>query len=238
MKHTVKNGFHTNPVKINLVGVGGGGSLVLSGLVRLHLAMKSLGHPYGLDVEVWDPDRVSPANIGRQLFAASEVGLNKAEALVNRYNFGFALNWEAHPERYRFTRSFDILIACVDSRKSRKEIFQTLPKKDGPYVLDGGVLATCGQVIIGNGSNELPYPYEELPTLIDTKIKEQNLPSCSLAESLSIQELFVNQWLATAELELIWRLFRKGGLDYRGFYINLDTGRMNPVSIDSKNSFV
>ena len=32
MKHTVKSGFHTNPVKINLVGVGGGGSLVLSGL--------------------------------------------------------------------------------------------------------------------------------------------------------------------------------------------------------------
>ena len=204
MKHTVKSGFHTNPVKINLVGVGGGGSLVLSGLVRLHLAMKSLGHPYGLDVE---------------------------EALVNRYNLGFALNWKAHPERYRFTRTFDILIACVDSRKSRKEIFQTLPKKNGSYVLDGGVLATCGQVIIGNGSKELPYPYVELPTLIDTKIKEQNLPSCSLAESLSIQELFVNQWLATAELELIWRLFRKGGLDYRGFYINLDTGRMNPVPI-------
>ena len=150
---------------------------------------------------------------------------------MNRYNLGFALNWEAHPERYRFTHIFDILIACVDSRKSRKEIFQTLPKKNGPYVLDGGVLATCGQVIIGNGSKELPYPYVELPTLIDTKIKEQNLPSCSLAESLSIQELFVNQWLATAELELIWRLFRKGGLDYRGFYINLDTGRMNPVPI-------
>lgn len=154
-----------------------------------------------------------------------------AEALVNRCNLGFALNWKAHPERYRFTRSFDILIACADSRKSRKEIFQTLPKKNGPYVLDGGVLATCGQVIIGNGSRELPYPYAELPTLIDTKVEEQNLPSCSLAESLSVQELFVNQWLATAELELIWRLFRKGGLDYRGFYINLDTGRMNPVPI-------
>ena len=231
MKHTVKNGFHTNPVKINLVGVGGGGSLVLSGLVRLHLAMKSLGHPYGLVVVVWAPDGGSPADIGRQLFAASEVGLNKAEALVNRYNLGLALNWKAHAERYRFTRTFDILIACVDSRKSRKEIFQTLPKKTGPYVVDGGALATCGQVIIGNGSNELPYPYVELPTLIDTKVKEQNLPSCSLAESLSIQELFVSQWLATAGLELIWRLFRKGGLDYRGFYINLNTGRMNPVPI-------
>ena len=171
MKHTVKNGFHTHPVRINLIGVGGGGSLVLSGLVRLHLAMKSLGHPYGLDVEVWDPDRVSSANIGRQLFAASEIGLNKAEALVNRYNLGFALNWKAHPERYHSNRGFDVLIACVDSRRSRKEIFQTLPKKNGPYVLDGGVLATCGQVIIGNGSKELPYPYQELPTLINTRIK-------------------------------------------------------------------
>ena len=76
MKHTVKSGFHTHPVRINLIGVGGGGSLVLSGLVRLHLAMKSLGHPYGLDVEVWDPDRVSSANIGRQLFC--RIG-NRAE---------------------------------------------------------------------------------------------------------------------------------------------------------------
>ena len=114
---------------------------------------------------------------------------------MNRYNLGFALNWKAHPERYHSNRGFDVLIACVDSRRSRKEIFQTLPKKNGPYVLDGGVLATCGQVIIGNGSKELPYPYQELPTLI------------------------------------CWRLFRKGGLDYRGFYINLDTGRMNPVPI-------
>ena len=34
--------MHTYPVNIDLIGVGGGGSLVLSGLVRLHLAMKSL----------------------------------------------------------------------------------------------------------------------------------------------------------------------------------------------------
>ena len=41
MKHTVKNGFHTKPVKINLVGVGGGGSLVLSGLVRLRSSLRT-----------------------------------------------------------------------------------------------------------------------------------------------------------------------------------------------------
>ena len=132
MKHTVKNGFHTHPVRINLIGVGGGGSLVLSGLVRLHLAMKSLGHPYGLDVEVWDPDRVSSANIGRQLFAASEIGLNKAEALVNRYNLGFALNWKAHPERYHSNRGFDVLIACVDSRRRERRSSRLFRKRTAP----------------------------------------------------------------------------------------------------------
>ena len=137
MKHIVKNHMHTHPVNIDLIGVGGGGSLVLSGLVRLHLAMKSLGHPHGLAVNVWDPDIVSEANVGRQLFAPNEVGLNKAEVLVSRYNLGFALNWKAHPERYNNSSySRHIIIACVDSRKSRKEIFQTLPKKNGPYVLD------------------------------------------------------------------------------------------------------
>ena len=224
--------MHTHPVNIDLIGVGGGGSLVLSGLVRLHLAMKSLGHPYGLAVNVWDPDIVSQANVGRQLFAPNEIGLNKAEVLVSRYNLGFALNWKAHSERYNnCSYSRHIIIACVDSRKSRKEIFQTLPKRNGPYVLDAGVMQTYGQVVIGNGSKELPYPYKEIPDLINTRRKENNLPSCSLAEALTVQELFVNQWTATAELELCWRLLRKGGLDYRGFYINLDNGRMNPIPI-------
>ena len=232
MKHIVKNHMHTHPVNIDLIGVGGGGSLVLSGLVRLHLAMKSLGHPYGLAVNVWDPDIVSQANVGRQLFAPNEVGLNKAEVLVSRYNLGFALNWKAYPERYNNSSySRHIIIACVDSRKSRKEIFHTLPKRNGPYVLDAGVMQTYGQVVIGNGSKELPYPYKEIPDLINTRRKENNLPSCSLAEALTVQELFVNQWTATAELELCWRLLRKGGLDYRGFYINLDNGRMNPIPI-------
>ncbi len=234
MKHTVKNGFHTNPVRVNLAGVGGSGSLVLSGLVRLHLAMRGLGHPYGLNVEVWDHDTVSESNIGRQLFCASEIGLNKAEALVNRYNLGFALNWKAHPERYKTSAwNCNILIACVDSGMSRKEIFQTLPGNNGPYVLDAGVQNGFGQVLIGNGTKEMPYPYQAVPELVDTKIKEDNLPSCSLAESLATQELFINQWTATAQLELCWRLFRKGGLDYRGFYINMDTGRMNPIPIEN-----
>ncbi len=48
MKHHTPPEFHTKPVYIELAGAGATGSLILAGLVRLHLAMLELGHPYGL----------------------------------------------------------------------------------------------------------------------------------------------------------------------------------------------
>ena len=77
MKHVVKN-LHARQVSIALIGVGGTGSLVLSGLVRLNHAIRQLGHP-GIEVNVYDPDFVTEANIGRQLFTTDEIGQNKAQ---------------------------------------------------------------------------------------------------------------------------------------------------------------
>ena len=233
MKHITPTQFYIHPVHVDLIGCGGTGSLVLSGLVRLHLAMKSLGHPYGLEVTAWDPDRVSQSNIGRQLYVESEVGLFKADCLINRCNMHFGLAWKAEARKF-YTKAYypahSIIISCVDTRTSRAEINSYLPES-GPYVIDAGNDDSVAQCLIGNGSEQLPYPYQVLPELIDTAIKEKNRPSCSLAESLGYQGLFMNQWTATAVLELIWQLFRKGGLDITGFYINLQTGRMNPVPI-------
>ena len=45
MKHQTPSEFHTRPVYIELVGAGATGSLILAGLVRLHMAIKELGHP-------------------------------------------------------------------------------------------------------------------------------------------------------------------------------------------------
>ena len=85
MKHNTPPEFHAGKVYIELVGAGATGSLILSGLVRLHLAMLELGHPGGIAVRCWDPDTVSHANIGRQLFVESEIGQNKAVTLISRY---------------------------------------------------------------------------------------------------------------------------------------------------------
>jgi len=234
MKHICTNGMHNNLIKVDLVGCGGTGSLVLSGLVRLHIAMKSLGHPYGMQVTAWDPDQVSEANIGRQLFTEDEVGLSKAEALIHRYNMHFGLDWNAVPTKYAATRhtSPEIIISCVDTTKSRAEINRILERMHWPYVVDGGNDRNTCQILIGNGSQELPYPYQRLPELIDPKADVTNRPSCSLAEALDHQDLFINQWVATAILQLFWQLFRKGGLNIAGYFINLENGRMNPIQIE------
>ncbi len=237
MKHVTEPGFHTRAVRVELVGCGGTGSFVLSGLARLHIAMLELGHPHGLQVTAWDPDRVSHANVGRQLFTMPEVDRFKAECLIHRINMQYGLFWQAMNEKFfpnEYIPNHSIIICCVDSRASRAEINQFLPKRKGPYLLDAGNDLSIAQCILGNGSDELPYPYKVFPSLIDTKTKELNRPSCSLAESLGQQSLFINQWIATGVLEILWQMFRKGGLDHRGFFINLDNGRMNPILINNK----
>ena len=83
-----------HPVTVFVIGAGGTGSQVATNLARMSIALQALGHP-GLHVTVFDPDTVTEANIGRQLFSESELGLNKAVALVTRINRFFGFSWEA-----------------------------------------------------------------------------------------------------------------------------------------------
>ena len=69
-----------HPVTVFVIGAGGTGSQVATNLARMSIALQALGHP-GLHLTVFDPDTVTEANIGRQLFSESELGLNKAVAL-------------------------------------------------------------------------------------------------------------------------------------------------------------
>ena len=71
------------PTKILLIGAGGNGSLMLSRLYKMHVALTALGQP-GFDVSLCDPDTVSSANMGRQPFFQSDIGANKAETLIWR----------------------------------------------------------------------------------------------------------------------------------------------------------
>lgn len=243
MPHITPAHFLQKRVTIALIGCGGNGSQMLTGLARLNHAMTALGHP-GLFVCVFDPDTVSEANMGRQLFGAFDVGTSKAHALVNRINAFFGLEWQSFFGPYeegRFTS--DMMIICVDSAKARYQIAKSMYGHKPQYLMDLGNRAADGQVVLGEldghrtlgsipaGSVRLPSPYEILPELIDITAPEDDTPSCGLAEALERQELFINQAVVTPALSILWEFFRHGRLTWHGAFVNLRTGSMRPLLV-------
>ena len=57
-------------------------------------------------------------------------------------------------------------------------------------------------------------------------------PSCSLQEALTRQDLFVNQWMATCALEIVWKMFRYGQVKVHGAFVNLDTMTVRPLPVN------
>lgn len=240
-------------VTVDLVGVGGTGSQVLTNLARMNEALMSLNHP-GLHVRAWDADIVSPANMGRQLYSPADLNQNKAIVLVTRVNRFFGYEWEAKTELYGKNSSLDnqsnILITCVDTAAMRIKISQLRrhikthsPVNEPYYWLDIGNLQKTGQCILGT-LQDISQPKSEhrrkfvLPDIIKKfpqlkKIKEEDQgPSCSLAEALQKQDLFINSTLAQFGCNLLWKLFKEGMIKYHGCYVNLETLSVNPIKIN------
>ena len=245
-----------HPVTVFVIGAGGTGSQVITNLARMSMALQALGHP-GLHVTVFDPDTVSQANIGRQLFSETELGLNKAVSLVTRINRFFGYAWTAEPKCFP-TKKFsgydiaNIFITCTDNIRSRLEIWKFLKKTRKEnfndylvpiYWMDFGNTRTTGQVVIGTIPKRIRQPasalYETVGSLkVITRLvkyarvkEEDSGPSCSLAEALEKQDLFINSTLAQLGCGLLWKMFRHGMLEHHGLYLNLHTMRVNPMTV-------
>lgn len=250
-EHRIHPALLEERVHISLVGCGGNGSQMLSGLARLGIAMKALGHP-GLHVVAYDGDAVSPANVGRQLFSPSDVGRNKATVLVHRLNSFFGLDWYAEPEHFGRTRHdnhTDVVISCVDTRAARDMIGWNIevPGRHPYYWMDLGNRAADGQVILGVPAWNKKHRrmFGRLPTVLElfpeisrgsgkALDRADRQPSCSLAEALGRQELFVNQLVCTWALQLLWQLFRHHTTTWHGAFVNAATGRVGPLQCDVK----
>ncbi len=241
MTHTIDPQLLERPIRILVVGCGGNGSSIVSGLPYLHQALLAFDHPGGLAVTVIDPDTVSETNCVRQPFCRTEIGLSKAIVLVHRINSFWGLTWQGmQAEIQQITRSteVDLVIGCVDTRKARRAINRWVLDSRALYWLDLGNNAFSGQFVLGQPRNRANQKRRHrLPTVAELYPEvlcpdgEDGQPSCSAAEALTRQAPFINQNLAYQALAMLTQLLRHGALSYYGGFCNLTTGQLVPLQI-------
>lgn len=230
-----------NLVTVAVIGCGGTGTQVLTCLARLNEALVGIGHS-GLFITAYDGDSVDATNVGRQLFSNQDIGQNKAVISISRINRYFGYEWSAFPFHADKPKDFrsNIIITAVDSAKARVEIQNMLfmrnmdsfePDQKPYYWLDFGNDFKTGQVVLGTiYSKELPTVVDRFPVLKKKKERKSE-PSCSIAQALGKQDLFINSTLAQLGMNLIWKLFREAGVNYGGLYLNLETLNVNPIKL-------
>ena len=250
----------TNPIEVNSIGAGGTGSKVLTALMEMSYSLTELGNA-GLQVRLWDDDIITEANLGRQRFAPSETGLYKSVALINRVNRFMGTNWKAETQKFERNAlgglpenaKATIYITCVDNVKSRFDIAEMLKamskqrsaNRDQPkYWLDFGNSQHTGQVILSTVGEikqpdsekyetvaNLPMVTDEFGELLKQSEQEDDTPSCSLAEALEKQDLYINATLAQMGCSLLWNMFRYGTTENRGFFLNLKNFHSQPIKV-------
>lgn len=241
-----------NPISVCLIGAGGTGSQVLTGLARMSHSLNALGHA-GFQVSLWDDDSVTQANMGRQLFAECEVGLSKAAVLITRTNRFFGTGWKAveKPFTADTVQKAAIYISCVDTAAARFAIAEALQQIKGGsshsdlprYWMDFGNSKNTGQLILSTIGDvkqpesqkyipveNLPFVTQEYGELLRLSDRDDT-PSCSLAEALEKQDLFINGTLAQLGCSLLWQMLRQGFVIYRGTFLNLSDLRAVPMPI-------
>ena len=171
----------------------------------------------------------------------------------------FGNDWKAVPDIFptvlkdaRRDDMANITVTCTDNIKSRLDLWNVLKAvptsnyrdyETPLYWMDFGNGQTFGQVLLGTISRKIKQPHSEkyepvaaLPVITEytdhARVKaEDSGPSCSLAEALEKQDLFINSTLAQLGCNILWKMFRNGMIEHRGAYLNLDTLKVNPVLV-------
>ena len=107
--------------------------------------------------------------------------------------------------------------------------------------MDFGNTQGTGQVVLGTVPKKIKQPVSELYKTVDSlkvitkfvkyaRVKEEDSgPSCSLAEALEKQDLFINSTLAQLGCNILWKMFRNGMIEHHGLFLNLDTMKVNAI---------
>jgi PRTRC genetic system ThiF family protein len=244
-RHYLPPGLHDRNVNVLLVGCGGNGGQMLMGLASLDAALRAISSR-SLHVITVDDDIVSEANLGRQPFYRCDLGNSKARTLTERINIAHGLNWRAVHGRAPAAigvANIDIVISCVDTASARRALGAAMNDRDAPphYWLDLGNRAIDGQFLIGGpkgrwhkDEGRLPTVLEMFPEIADENAPDDDAPSCSVAEALERQSLFINRVVASHALALLFDLLGRGSIAHAGAFVNLACGQTVPIPLPLK----
>lgn len=245
-RHYLPAGFDHRAIRVLLVGCGGNGGQMLMGLASLDAALRAISSR-SLHVTVVDDDVVSDANLGRQPFYRCDIGSSKARTLTERINIAHGLDWTAVHGRAPGAvgvDNVDLLISCVDTASARSQLGDAMRQGNNipAYWLDLGNRASDGQYLLGCPARSLPHADGRLPTVLETfpeladeNVGDDDAPSCSVAEALERQSLFVNRVVASHALALLFDLLGRGSIGHAGAFVNLASGQTVPIPLPRRD---
>lgn len=232
-KYVAPHRWMDNPVRVVVIGAGGNGSEVVDTLATFHLAMISLGHLHGLEVTIIDDAVVRESNLVRQRFWPQDLGQFKAIALANRFNLLMGMDWVGIPAQFPSSacesamRNADLIITCVDVNSARLAVaqYEGGTRHDAMW-LDMGNAHRHGQAVFGGLSarqrERFPNVLDEYPEIAE--MKDSTTKSCSAAESIATQDCLVNRSVATAAMNIVWEVLRKGETIKHWVVLDLESG--------------
>jgi PRTRC genetic system ThiF family protein len=236
------------PINILLIGAGGSGSQIATELFQMDALFRQVSNQeIYINLTLVDGDDVSIFNVGRQCFYLGDVGFNKADVLINRFNNFGGTNWKSIPQyldpKLKDFVSTDIVITAVDRAKFRVElgnIFNNSNTKSDLLWLDVGNGKNDGQIILGHAykminSNgiRLPNVYDLYSSALEqVDDSSEDTPSCSTEMALKKQDFGVNRAVSAQATQLIWQLVRYAKVSHHGAFVDVASATVQPMKID------
>lgn len=219
-------------VRLTIVGCGGSGSQLLP-----HVMQLASNNQHKIEkIILIDGDDFEKKNIANQKCLDEEAGMNKADALAERFSYVYPeLNGmiTSYPHYIKDMNTLlklsyggeylvNILISCVDNNATRKlfnDAFELCnkEKKNMIYIDSGnGDINRVGQVIVGytyGGDIKLRPVAAYFPDILEDKDDINKLNSCTRISSEYSQNIATNIFAATILFCVVTNIISFGKID-------------------------